>query len=118
MTLAKEDFFPERLWNAESVPPKGVVLTIKHVEEERLGIDRELRAVLYFEEDHRGLPLSKTRWLSLESFAGGNPARWVGQKVFLRTAQISFKGKAVPSIHISRPPPTPEPAPQEKPDVE
>ena len=107
MTLAKEDFFPERLWKAESVPPKGVVLTIKHVEEERLGIDRELRAVLYFEEDHRGLPLSKTRWLSLENFAGGNPARWPGHRVLLRTAEITFKGRPVLSIHIAPAPTLP-----------
>ena len=115
MPLSKEEFFPERLWKAESVPTDGVVLTIAHIEEERLGMDRELRAVLYFQEDQRGLPLSKTRWNSLESFAGGNPQRWIGQRVKLVTTRISFKGKSVLSIHISPAPPL---SPQEVPDGE
>ena len=89
----------------EGKPP--LTLTIADVTEELVGRGgrQEIKCVLWFNEDHRGLSINKTRVLILEAAYGPETDLWIGKRVRLYfDATVEMGGRRVGGVGVLTPP--------------
>lgn len=71
------------------------------MEELGQGQDKDIKPVLKFEEDHRGLVLNQTNWGSIEAIHGVESDMWIGKRITLYVdPNVMFGGKRVPAIRV------------------
>jgi hypothetical protein len=81
-----------------------LTVTIKSASIEELGEDKEEKIVVLFKELDRGLVLNRTNadYLSMICNSDDTDA-WPGHRVGLFVQPVSFKGKLVDSIRVTKP---------------
>jgi hypothetical protein len=77
-----------------------LVLTIKAWDRHEVGPEKQMKAVIYFEEVERGLVVNKTNRVILQHLFGRYVDDMVGQKVALYATECQFQGKLVPCLRI------------------
>jgi hypothetical protein len=106
LQMRKEDLFPSKYLKCEDLNGKLMVVTIKAAPVETLkspdGKSQE-KAVLYFAELKKCLPLNLTNFDSVADIAGDDTDGWVGTKVELHPAKTQMAGRTVDCIRIRRP---------------
>lgn len=91
----------------------GLLLTIKSVEQENIARDDQpenLKYIMYFNEQEKGLTLNKTNGKLLASITGSEESdNWIGKRVVVYfDPSIMFKGEMKGGLRI-RKPVTPKP---------
>jgi hypothetical protein len=84
----------------EDVEPR--TLTIKSVEQEEVGKERQKKMVVRFKGETQGLVLNKINWRTLEN-AYGATENWRGRPVELFGASVEFSGEMQPGIRCRIP---------------
>ena len=76
-------------------------LTINDVLIERMGDDEEVKPVLYFQEDARGLVLNRTNAGIIEKLLGTSETdEWLGRQITIFPTQVDFGGKTTEAIRV------------------
>jgi len=88
-------------------------LTIKSVDEEEVGKEREQKVVVHFREEDKGWVLNKTNWRAIEKVYG-DTADWPGKRIELFGAWVEYAGEQQIGIRV-RIPKSPPPAPKSPP---
>jgi len=81
-----------------------ITVTIKSASIEELGEDKDEKIVVLFEEFDRGLVLNRTNADNLSMICKSDDTEdWAGTRVGLFVQPVSFKGKLVDSIRVTKP---------------
>jgi hypothetical protein len=81
-----------------------LTVTIKSASIEELGEDKDEKIVVLFEELDRGLVLNRTNADYLSMICKSDDTEdWPGTRVGLFVQPVSFKGKLVDSIRVTKP---------------
>ena len=99
-------------------------LKIKNVSEEKigLGLEQEVKLVVWFTNDKRGLVLNRTNNRTIRTAFGDAVDGWSGKIIVLFPTTAEFRGKMGPALRVRIPPPKDghrapaAPAPKPKPD--
>ena len=103
-------------------------LKIKNVSEEKigLGLEQEVKLVVWFTNDKRGLVLNRTNNRTIRTAFGDAVDGWSGKIIVLFPTTAEFRGKMGPALRVRIPPPkdnhrapaapAPKPPPAEEPD--
>jgi hypothetical protein len=95
------EMFPSKFLKAADVGDGERKLVIARVAYEEVGEDREMKHVVYFNGEKRGMVLNKTNALRIEYIAGSDDSNdWPGLEVTLFTELVSFGGKSAPAIRV------------------
>jgi hypothetical protein len=80
---------------------------IKAATEERVGIgkDQEMKLVIWFTNDRRGLVLNITNNRTLRGSFGDDTAGWVGKIIIVFPTMAEFRGEMKPALRVRIPPP-------------
>ena len=80
---------------------------IKKVTEEELGVgkDKEVKLVVWFTTDERGLVLNKTNNRTLRGAFGDPVAGWVDKVIVVFPTEVDVRGKMGPALRVRIPPP-------------
>jgi arabinogalactan endo-1,4-beta-galactosidase len=97
------DSFPSKYLKASDIPEEGQTVVIVRVDQEEVGKDKEVRPVLYFEGEEKGIILNKTNATNISKLYGYETEDWAGKKVVLGTAWVDFQGQSVEAIRIYPP---------------
>jgi len=110
--------FPSKYLKVADLQGTEPIVTIDRVEFQPVGQDREMKAVLFFRNKHKGLLLNKTNANKIIEITGtAITEEWEGQRRRLYAAETTFAGKPVECLRIKpaagslRMPMTPAPAP-------
>lgn len=108
------DVFPSN-YLAASDFDEDTVRTIQRVEEEILGQgkDAQKKAVIYFDEDDKGMVCNKTNFKTIASLHGDDTDDWIGKQITLYATEVPFGDKMVMSVRVRLK--APRPASQAKP---
>ena len=96
------DAFPSKYLKAADIEGNPTV-EIANVSEEEVGRDKEVRPVLYFHGEEKGIILNKTNANNIAKLYGYETDDWVGKKVVLGTTYVDFQGQSVEAIRIYPP---------------
>jgi hypothetical protein len=97
--MKRSDVFPSKFTKAGDLEGKELTATIKYMEIEPVGQDKEDKPVLYFEGDVKPIVLNGTNWDRLE-YTFGDSDNWPGNKVTLYSELVSFQGKSMPGVRL------------------
>jgi hypothetical protein len=104
--LDTEDFFKSNFFKAtEHLGEEGAELdvTIKRVDGEKVGREKELRPVLHFTDASvKPLILNKTNWSTLRR-AFGPPKNWPGAQIVLVAKSVEFGGEPTLGTRVKEP---------------
>jgi hypothetical protein len=95
--------FPSKYLKAADIPQEGQTVTIESIAEEEVGKDKEMRPVLYFQGEDKGIILNKPNATNISKLYGYETDDWVGKKVQLGTTYVDFQGQSVEAIRIYPP---------------
>jgi hypothetical protein len=116
------DSFPSNYLKASDLGGRGTVVTIKSVEFEAVGRDREMKAVVYFVGKEKGIVLNKTNARKITEIAGSAlTEEWQGVAITIYPTETEFAGETVECIRIKpvaklpRQAPKPPPPPVHEP---
>ena len=99
------DAYPGKYLKAGDVSETGDVFTIKGCEMEELGqgADKQIKPVLYFEDEEKGFVLNKTNFKTIVELTGqGDSDDWAGVEVTLFTTEVQFGADMVESIRVKK----------------
>ncbi len=111
--------FPSKFFKAADLGGQSMIVTIESVIQEALGDGKEMKAVVYFRAIEKGLVLNKTNADPISMISGFDDTdNWAGLSIGLYATPVSFQGKLVDSIRVSRLPkePVKPPVPARTPD--
>jgi len=100
MTINWSELQGGKYLNAKNLPNGRLVLTITSVVVEDIGTPAVPKAVVYGEEDERGLVLNATRRSVLREALGDDDARWIGRRLLITIGKAMFQGKSVDSLVV------------------
>src|SRR5262245_23010757 len=105
--------FSSKWLRATDAENGDLVYTIRDLVEERIGTDGngEMKWVVYFHEDERGLVLNKTNMTTIAKLHGEETDDWVGKKIALFTTVVEFKDERVKALRVRSKPPKAKAAP-------
>lgn len=97
----------EKFFSAASVktePFVGTILDVKLENVARQDQPEDVKPVVYFKEDSRGLAINKRRYTALESFFGSRDTdKWIGKRIRLVfDPNVTFKGQQVGGIALQK----------------
>ena len=98
--------FPSKYLKGDDIEV-GSVLTIKGVQFEEVGFEKEEKPVIYFEEELRGCVCNKTIARTLVKAFGDDEKTWPGKKVIATTEVVHFRGEVTNALRL-------HPAPAER----
>lgn len=96
--------FPSKYLKAADLNKQQWTVTIARVVQEE-GIDKP---IVYFQEAQKGMALNKTNGMMIAAAYGDDTDHWVGRKIKLYEASVSFNGQFVPAIRIMTVGPEPQ----------
>jgi len=76
------------------------VLTIQRVNVEPVGMNKDEKLVLYFNEVEKSLIMNKTNSTTVKGLYGAIPRNWIGKKITLFPTDVSFRGEMVEAVRI------------------
>jgi hypothetical protein len=95
------DSFPSNYLKASDLGGRPVVVTIRSVEFEPVGRDREMKAVVYFVGKQKGVVLNKTNARKITEITGSAlTEEWVGSAITIYPTETEFAGETVECIRI------------------
>ena len=94
--------FPSKYLKAGDLPEEGTKpLTISKVSIEEIGMKKDRKPVLYFENQEKGLVCNKTNARLISRVTGsGEFEDWIGKSIQLYRAEVEFQGDMVESIRV------------------
>src|SRR5688572_15517001 len=100
-----ETAFPSKYLRAADLNGAVVPVTIDRPTQQQVGRDRELKPVLYFSGQTKGLVINKTNARKIAELTGeANTDDWAGHRVALFPMDVEFEGKTVPAIRVKAAP--------------
>ena len=108
--------FPNRYLKAADLNGRDVTVTIKSVEREEIGFDKERKLVLAFANTEKLMVCNKTNGIAIAKMHGEETDDWVGKKIILCAKDVEFQGTMTsalrvlaqkPEAHKKAPPPAP-----------
>lgn len=95
-------FFPSKWLKAEDVGERKIALSIERAESQVFGQgeESEKKLILFFEGIEKGLVLNRTNFEKLAEAYGTETDLWIGKKIELYTALVSYKKKEVPALRL------------------
>lgn len=98
--MKTSEAFPSKWMAAGDVEPK-LDVTIRGLTQEEVGRDKEIKAVLWFEEHEKGLILNKTNWVNLCKLCDSDDSdHWHGKRVQLYSTLVQFGGEEVSAVRV------------------
>ena len=96
------DAFPSRFLKASDLPADGAeIFTIEKISLEQIGADKEVKPVIFFEEESKGLVLNKTNGRTIARILQSQEFDdWLKHKIGLYRADVEFRGELVEAIRI------------------
>lgn len=117
--------FPSAYLKASDLGTSQPVVTIERVEQEPVGREKEMKAILYFEGKDKGVVLNKTNARKIIELVGSSETDdWAGFKIRLFATTTEFGGETVECIRVKAAPPagprkpTAKPTPEPEPPVD
>jgi hypothetical protein len=101
-----DDAFPSKYLKASDLPEEGVMsLTIDKVEIQEIGMEKQRKPVISFEESEKGFVCNKTNANTIARIIGSrNTDDWHGKTIKLFRTEVEFQGEMVESIRVSTKP--------------
>lgn len=100
------DSFPSKYLKAADLEVgdgETIPVTITNIDFEEVGKDKDMRPILYYEGEEKGIVLNKTNATNISKLYGSETDDWIGKKVLLGTAWVDFQGQSVEAIRIYPP---------------
>lgn len=97
------DSFPSKYLKASDLDGENLTVTISHVTIEEVGKDRDVRPILYYEGEEKGIVLNKTNATNIAKLYGNETDDWPGKRVMLGTTYVDFQGQSVEAIRVYPP---------------
>ena len=121
--------FPSKWLKAPDLGGQDVTVDMAHVVKEEVGqgTEGEVKPVLYFDGQQKGLVLNKTIAKTIQGLYGSEPAAWAGRPITLFPTTTTYQGEVkdcirakaptgtVAALASPPPPPTPPPASEKGP---
>jgi hypothetical protein len=95
--------YPSRFYKYAELGGKPVTKVISHAEEHEVGQARELRPVLYFEGEKKGMVLNRRNASYLAGRYGDDSKGWAGKPIELYPTVVEFGNKPVETIRLRLP---------------
>ncbi len=95
-----KSLFPSNYLSAEELEDGDKVFTIKSVEMEPVGQEKQEKPVLNFDGSEKGLVLNKTNANVIASLYGSNIEDWVGKAITLYATEVQYQGKTTMGIRV------------------
>lgn len=85
--------FPSKYVKAHDLPADGVVVTMSHVKQEKMGQPPQDNWVLYFERATKGMVLNQTNATTIAALHGPETDEWKGKRIRLYATWVQAFGK-------------------------
>jgi len=95
--------FPGKFLAVADLDDQDLSLTIKSVEMGELGQgdQKQIKPIIYFKEEEKGLALNKTNANVIKKLFGAETEDWIGKKITLwPNHDVEFKGEVVSAIRV------------------
>jgi len=92
--------FPSRFLKAADLNGRTVKVTIKKVEVEEIGQDKDPKPVIYFDGVERGLVMNKTNGVAIAEIHGDPIDGWTGKEIEIFSMQVPYQGQNVAAIRV------------------
>ncbi|MDA2926321.1 hypothetical protein MYX78_03645 [Acidobacteria bacterium AH-259-G07] len=92
------DSFPSAYLKSQDLADGDLILTINSVEAEEF--QEKKKAVVYFEENEKGLILNRTNANAIAQLYGDVIADWPGERIQLFATQVDFRGNQTLAIRV------------------
>jgi len=96
------DSFPSKYLKAADLEGTPTV-TISTIRFEEVGKDKDMRPILYFHGEEKGIVINKTNATNISKLYGYETDDWCGKQVMLGTTWVDFNGQSVEAIRIYPP---------------
>jgi len=96
--MRQDDFFPSKYLRAGDLEDGDMILTIDNVKGE--DFDGEIKPVVRFREEKKGLVLNRTNWGTIEHLHGRDTESWMGKQIQLFTTEVDYRGQQTSAIRI------------------
>ena len=96
------DSFPSKYLKAADIEGTPTV-TIADIAFEAVGKENEIRPILYYEGEAKGIVLNKTNATNISKLYGYETEDWLGKSVMLGATFVDFNGQSVEAIRIYPP---------------
>jgi hypothetical protein len=97
------ELFPSPFFKHADLGGKPITLVISYAEEKEVGRNNELRPVLFFEGERRGMVLNKHNARFLAAMLGDDSEGWAKKRVTLYPTQVDFAGVPTNTIRLRIP---------------
>jgi len=97
------DAFPSKYLKASDFEGDTPIVTIASIAFEEVGKEKDVRPILYYEGEQKGIVLNKTNATNITKIYGSETDDWIGKKVQIGTAWVDFQGQSVEAIRIYPP---------------
>lgn len=101
--MKTNDVFPSKYLKASDLPEDGSAeaFTIEKVEIEEIGLNKDRKPVIHFEESDKAMVCNKTNWNTIvKALDSQDSDAWLGKKINLYRAEVEFQGEMVEAIRI------------------
>ena len=95
------DVFPSNYIKASDLNGRSPIVTISHIEFEKIGDNQ--KPVVYFVGKEKGLVLNKTNANNIAMFHGDEMDDWKDKEIVLFPIMVEFQGKMVEAIRVRIP---------------
>jgi hypothetical protein len=96
------DSFPSKYLKASDIEGNPIV-TIASIRFEEVGKDKDMRPIMYFQGEDKGIVLNKTNATNISKLYGDETDDWRGKEVMLGTTFVDFNGQSVEAIRVYPP---------------
>lgn len=107
-----DDIYQSKWIKADDIGDEDLILTIKDVNAEQVGADKEMKLVLVFKEHEKQLVMNKTNAENLKDRFGKDPNAWIGKKIALFSTEVDYAGKTTLAVRIRKKTPAPAVKPE------
>lgn len=101
--MRTSDAFPSAYIAAGDLQDREASVTIRDIQIEEIGKDKDRKPVLYFKGKEKGLVLNKTNANTIESVYGDEMDDWIGAEIVLYPTMTDFQGRQVAAIRVKMP---------------
>ncbi len=95
--------FPSKFLAAADLNGNPVQATISNCVTEEIGLQKEVRPVIYFQGCKKGLVLNKTNAGNIVALYGDDSDGWVGKVIEIYPTTTDFQGKTVDCLRVRAP---------------
>lgn len=112
--MKKADAFPGKNFRGADLDGQELLLTMSHVDKEEVGEEKEIKSVLHFIGEPKGLVLNGINWDTIAACYGDESDHWAGKKIKIWfDPTVMFGAKRTGGIRVRTPSvkAAPKPAP-------